>query len=84
MLCIKNLRTKEQKDFGSITWVAMGPSHAKIVITAKRSHRLFTESTAVVLVSNAKCVESFLLLKQADLDGLMNMWKVWNVSAGEH
>jgi len=54
----------------------MGPLHAKIVITAKRLHRLFTGSTAVALVSNAKVVESYLRLEQADLDELMNMKKV--------
>ena len=75
---------KGQKEFGSITWVAMGPLHAKIVITAKKLHRLFTGSTAVARVSNVKGVESYLRLEQADLEELMTMSKVWNVSAEEH
>jgi hypothetical protein len=59
----------------------MEPLHAKIVITAKKLHRLFTGSTAVARVSNVKGVESYLRLEQADLEELMTMSKVWNVSA---
>jgi hypothetical protein len=54
------------------------------VITAKKLRRLFTGSTAAALVSNAKLVESYLRLEQADLDELMNMKKVRNVRAEEN